>query len=183
MPRIRSVPKDRAALILRNLYDAAEKQFGVTPNLFKSMAHRPELLLTFWNFYRELSTGGVVDVKTKEMAALRLAHLTGTPYAVARHQSSARRAGLTAQQAEALAGADWSAAGLFDDREQAVLRFTEKLARDPHAVSDDDIQALRKWYGESHLVELNLYVGAALLLNRFADCFALEPDEPAAAHG
>lgn len=80
MARIRPIPKERAAVVLRNLYDTAEKQFGTVPNLFKTMAHRPELLLTFANYYRELWAGGVVDAKTKELAAVRTAVLNGCHY-------------------------------------------------------------------------------------------------------
>lgn len=80
MARIRPIPRERAAVVLKSLYDAAEKQFGSVPNLFKTLAHRPELLLTFANFYKELWTGGVVDVKTKELAALRAASINGCHY-------------------------------------------------------------------------------------------------------
>ncbi|MEE8199779.1 MAG: carboxymuconolactone decarboxylase family protein [Candidatus Acidoferrales bacterium] len=80
MARIRPIPRERAAVVLRSLYDQAEKQFGRVPNLFQTMAHRPELLLTFSNFYKELWTGGVVDAKTKELAAIRTAVLNGCHY-------------------------------------------------------------------------------------------------------
>jgi len=42
--RVRPIPRDRAALILRNLYDSAERQFGSTPIITQALAHRPELL-------------------------------------------------------------------------------------------------------------------------------------------
>lgn len=80
MARIRPIPKDRAAVVLKSLYDTMEKQYGSVPNIFMTMAHRPELLLTFANFYKELWTGGVVDVKTKELAALRTAAINGCHY-------------------------------------------------------------------------------------------------------
>jgi uncharacterized peroxidase-related enzyme len=179
MARIRSIPKERAAVVLRSLYDAAEKQFGSTPNLFRAMAHRPELLLTFWNLHRELWTGGVVDVKTKELVALRVAHLNGCDYSVRWHSRSAQGAGVSTEQVAALGRDAWAAAGLFDEREQAVIGLAEKLTRDPSGIRDDDIQSLRKWYGESHLVELALLVGAANLLDRCALCFQIEPDETA----
>jgi uncharacterized peroxidase-related enzyme len=177
MARIRSIPKERASMILRTLYDAAEKQFGSTPNFVMSMAHRPELLLTFWNFYRELWTGGVVDVKTKELAALRTVHLTGCEYCLKQHTASGQRFGLSPEQVAALRRDDWSGAGLFDDREQAVVRLAEKLTREPGSVTDDDIQALRKWYGESHLAELNLLIGTMNLISRFCQCFAVDLEE------
>ncbi len=177
MARIRTIPRERAAVVLRSLYDAAEKQFGSVPNLFQSMAHRPELLLTFANFYRELWSGGVVDAKTKELAALRTAFLNGCHYSVTQHSASGKRCGLSEQQAAALGRDDWQASGLFDEREQAVIRLAEKLTRAPGGVTDDDIQTLRKWYGESHLVELNLVIGTMNLTNRFSQGFAVDLED------
>ena len=95
MARITLIEKSRAAVVLRNLYEFAEKQFGAVPNLFKAMAHRPELLVTFANFYRELWSGGGVDLKTKEIAALRTAFLNGCHYCSTRHAASGKRAGLS----------------------------------------------------------------------------------------
>jgi len=44
------------------------------------MAHRPELLLTFWNFYKEVWTGGALDNKAKQLAGLRAAFLNECHY-------------------------------------------------------------------------------------------------------
>jgi len=80
MPRVRPIERDRAAVVLRSLYDGIEKQFGLMPNIFKTMAHRPELLLTFWNFYKEVWTGGALDPKAKQLAGLRAAFLNDCHY-------------------------------------------------------------------------------------------------------
>ena len=176
MARIRPIPKERAAVVLRNLYDAAEKQFGAVPHLFQTMAHRPELLLTFANFHRELWTGGAVEVKIKELAAARAAALNGGADSMARPLASGERAGLSEQQRTAVQRDDWQTSGLFDEREQAVVRLAEKLTRAPASITDEDIQRLRKWFGEAHLVELTLLIGTVNLTDRFSQCFALEAD-------
>lgn len=175
MARIRPIPRDRAALILRNVYDTAERQFGSTPVITQTMAHRPELLLTFFNFERELWSGGVLDPKTKALIAVRVSILNACAYSLARHRVAARQAGVSEEQLAALERGDTAAAG-FEAREQAVLRLVEKLARAADTVGDDDVQGLRKWYGDSHLVELALFVGALNLLDRFALAFALEAE-------
>ncbi|MGH9804352.1 MAG: carboxymuconolactone decarboxylase family protein [Candidatus Acidiferrales bacterium] len=178
MARVRPIPRERAALILRNVYDSAERQFGSTPLITRALAHRPELLLTFANFERELWTGGVLDAKTKALIAVRVSALNSCAYSLARHRAAARQAGVSEEQLAALEGGAASAAAVFEAREQAVLRLAEKLTREAGAVSDDDVQGLRKWYGDSHLVELALFVGALNLLDHFALAFALEA-EPA----
>jgi len=178
LPNLTGFQKDEVVIpsYSRNVYDAAEHQFGSTPVITQTFAHRPELLLTFANFERELWTGGVLDAKTKALVALRVSTLNACAYSLARHRVAARQAGLSEEQLQVLERDEPAASGLFDSREQAVLRLAEKLARKASAVSEDDVQALRKWYGDSHLVELALFVGALNLLDSFALAFALEPE-------
>ncbi|MGH9863275.1 MAG: carboxymuconolactone decarboxylase family protein [Candidatus Acidiferrales bacterium] len=176
MARIRPIPKERAAVVLRNLYDAAEKQFGAVPHLFQTMAHRPELLLTFANFHRELWTGGAVEGKIKELAGARAAALNGGPYSITHHGAAGERTGLSEQQQAAVQRDDWPASGVFDERERAVVRLAENLTRAPASITDEDIQALRRWFGEAHLVELALLIATVNLTSRFSQCFAVEGD-------
>lgn len=176
MARIRPIPKDRSAVILRNLYDALEHRFGSTPNLFKTMAHRPELLLTFSNVHKELWTGGVLDPRTKALAALRTAAVNGCRYALSLNAPFARDAGLSAEQLATLERDDWSSAGGFDEKDAAVLRLAEKLTRAPASVTDEDIAHLKKWFGDAHLVELHLLIGAENLLQRIALGLDVEAD-------
>jgi alkylhydroperoxidase family enzyme len=90
------------------------------------------------------------------------------------HSASGKRAGLTAEQIAALGRDDWSASGLFDEREKAVVRLAEKLTRAPASVTDDDVTRLRHWFGDAHLVELTLVIGTMNLTNRFNQCLAVE---------
>ncbi len=85
--------------------------------------------------------------------------------------------GVSEEQIAALKSDAWEDSGAFDDREQAVLRLAEKLTRAPASVADEDIRRLRKWFGEAHLVELNLVIGTMNLTNRFNQCFAVELEE------
>ncbi len=77
-------------------------------------------------------------------------------------------------QIAALRRDDWETSSTFDDKEKAVIRFSEKLTRVPASVTDDDVKSLRKWFGEAHLVELNLIIGTMNLTNRFNLCFGVE---------
>ena len=85
--------------------------------------------------------------------------------------------GLSEEQLAALKSAACETSPVFDEREKAVIRLAEKLTRAPGSVTDADIQQLRKWFGEAHLVELNLVIGTMNLTNRFNQCFAVELEE------
>jgi len=176
MPRIRPIPRERSAMILRSLYDALAYRFGATPNLFQTMAHRPELLLTFSNVHKELWTGGVLDPRTKALVALRAAAVNGCRYSLGLNAAAARSAGLNEQHIVALSGETWEASGLFDERDAAVLRLAEKLTRAPGSVTDEEIARLHKWFGDAHLVELHILIGAENLLHRVALGLSIEPD-------
>lgn len=176
MARIRPIPRERAAVVLRSLYDHFQATYGAVPALFQAMAHRPELLLTFANFHRELWTGGGLDLQTKELAALRAAAVAGCRYSTAWQAASARHAGVSEAQVAAVQRDDWEASGLFDDRASAVLLLAEKLTRAPGSIADDDLERLRKWFGDAHLVELALLISGVNLTSRVAQCFALQPE-------
>lgn len=90
------------------------------------------------------------------------------------HSASGKRVGLSGEQVAALQRDDWQASGLFDERAQAVIQLAEKLTRAPRSVTDQDLERLRKWFGESHLVELNLVIGTMNLTNRFNLCLGVE---------
>ncbi len=81
---------------------------------------------------------------------------------------------MTPEQIAALKSDAWESSPHFDDRQKAVIRLAEKLTRTPTSVTDEEIQRLRKWFGEAHLVELNLVIGTMNLTNRFNLCFAVE---------
>lgn len=81
---------------------------------------------------------------------------------------------MSTEQIAALKTDAWESSPAFDEREKAVIRLAETLTRAPGSVTDSDIQQLRHWFGEAHLVELNLVIGTMNLTNRFNQCFAVE---------
>ena len=83
------------------------------------------------------------------------------------------------EQINALRGDAWRESPALDEREKAIVHLADKLTRAPASVTDGDVQPLRKWFGEAHLVELNLAIGTMNLTNRFNLCFdvALEETE------
>ena len=57
----------------------------------------------------------------------------------------------------------------FSPKEQAALKFAERLTRDPHAIGDADIANLKPHFSEPEIVDLDLLIGLANLTNRFTD--------------
>ena len=91
------------------------------------------------------------------------------------HIASSKRAGLTAQDWEALNSGDYAA---FSPAEQAALKFAEKLTRELRNISDADITALKQHFSEEQVLDLDVLVGLINLTNRLTDPLGAELEFP-----
>jgi len=115
-----------------------------------------------------------IDLRTKEIAILRVSAVNGCRYCVDTHTVAAWDAGLTVEETTALCGAPASLA----PREAALVAWCDALCAAPDRVPDTVAQRVGEHFEDHELVELTLVAGATLMLNRF--CTALElPTSPA----
>jgi alkylhydroperoxidase family enzyme len=84
--------------------------------------------------------------------------------------------GVTDEQIAALAF--FQRSPLFDEREQAVIAFAERITRAPATVRDGDLEGLRRWFSAEQIVELVLVIAVANFTNRVNDGLRVEPDLP-----
>jgi alkylhydroperoxidase family enzyme len=87
------------------------------------------------------------------------------------HIASSKRAGLTAQDWQSLKNEDYSG---FSVKEQAALKFADKLTRELHNISDADIAALRQHFSEEQILDLDVLIGLINLTNRLTDPLGAE---------
>lgn len=87
------------------------------------------------------------------------------------HLASSKRAGLTEEDWKALKN---PASAEFGAQTKAALEFAEKLTRTPWEIKDEDIAALKQYFSDEQIVDLDLLVGMANLTNRFTDPLGLE---------
>jgi alkylhydroperoxidase family enzyme len=86
--------------------------------------------------------------------------------------------GLTDEEFEALQG-NYRASDLFDDREKAVLAWSEAMTLNT-AKRDDAVWAeLRRLFSDAEIVEVSLACAMFNMINRLNDSFRteLEPEE------
>jgi alkylhydroperoxidase family enzyme len=87
------------------------------------------------------------------------------------HLASSKRAGLTEEDWKALRNPGTAE---FGAQTKAALVFADKLTRTPWEVNDEDIRALKQYFSDEQIVDLDLLVGLANLTNRFTDPLGLE---------
>ena len=92
------------------------------------------------------------------------------------HIASSKRVGLTEQDWKALKN---PATSSFTEKEKAALAFAEKLTRTPWQITDADIAALKKYFNDGEILELDVLIGLINLTNRLTDPMGLELEFPA----
>lgn len=111
----------------------------------------------------------------RELAILRIAHLNGAPYEAEHHVKPALQAGVTQAQIDAVP--HWPASILYDERQGAVLAYTDAMTREIK-VPDPVFAALRIHLDDRQVVELTATVGAYNMVSRFLEALTIRNHDP-----
>jgi uncharacterized peroxidase-related enzyme len=176
MSRISRLDRSQVTPETAALYDKVFAQRGNVPNMFRVMAHRPEIFATMQAHFSAVLNTGTVSTKLKELIIVRTSQLNETPYCLASHTALAKRLGWTGEQIAHLD--EWSQRDDFSPAEKAALRLAETVTRNAHKVSDEQFAELRSFYSEGEIVELLCAIGLFNYFNRFNDALRMEPTKP-----
>jgi uncharacterized peroxidase-related enzyme len=176
MSRISRLDRTEVTPDIAALYDKAFAQRGNVPNMFRVMAHRPEIFATMQAHFAAVLNTGTVSTRLKELIIVRTSQVNSTPYCLASHTILARGLGWTDDQLSHLA--DWSMRDDFTPAEKAALRLAETVTRDAHAVSDEQFAELHSFYSEGEIVELLCAIGLFNYFNRFNNALQMQPTKP-----
>jgi uncharacterized peroxidase-related enzyme len=157
-------------------YDKVFSQRGNVPNMFRVMAHRPEIFATMQDHFAAVLNTGTVSTRLKELIIVRTSQVNETPYCLASHTILARNLGWSDDQLAHLA--NWQNREDFSAAEKAALRLAETVTRNANAVSDEQFAELRSYYSEGEVVELLCAIGLFNYFNRFNNALRMEPTRP-----
>jgi uncharacterized peroxidase-related enzyme len=174
MQIVSPLTREQAAPEVQPIFDALAGRGGKMPNIFATMAHRPDVLSAFLPLYKAIVNQGTVEAKYKELAYLRTAMVNGCEYCTRAHMASSKPAGVTAEQIAALPF--YLRSPLFDEKEKATILFADRVTRGAAAIRAPQLEELRKFYDEGQIVELTLVICMANFTNRFNDALDIVPD-------
>ncbi len=80
MPRIRPLGPEEAAPEAREVLEGFVRQRGNMPNMFRTMALRPEIMRTAAEHMQAIFTTGTVETRLKEMLAVRVSQINDCNY-------------------------------------------------------------------------------------------------------
>jgi uncharacterized peroxidase-related enzyme len=173
MSRISRLDRNQVTPEIAAGFDKVFAQRGNVPNMFRVMAHRPEIFATMQAHFAAVLSTGTVSTKLKELIIVRTSQINVTPYCLASHTILARGLGWSDDQLSHLA--DWQAREDLTPAEKAALRLAETVTLDAHAVSDEQFAELRTFYSEGEIVELLCAIGLFNYFNRFNNALQMQP--------
>jgi uncharacterized peroxidase-related enzyme len=180
MPRISRLTRNEVSPATGEIYDRYMRERGNVPNMFRTVAHRPEIFQTMIAHFEAVLNTGTLPLKLKELAIVRTSQLNNCDYCLASHSRIARKLGWSEDQ---LAHLDQYA--LRDDftlQEKTGLRLAELMTRNERPLTDEEWQEMRDAFSEGEIVELMAAVGLFNYFNRFNNLLNMEATAPAVAH-
>jgi len=179
MPRISRLTRSEVEPKLVPVYDRFLHERGNVPYFFRTVAHRPEIMLTMAEHMKAVLSTGTLSTKLKELVVVRTSQLNCTAYCLASHTALALKFGWSPEHLEAVK--QWQDSSLFTDAEKAAIHLAEVMTLQSHEYSDADMAHLRSFYSEGEVVELMAAIGLFNYFNRFNNMLQMEPTKPATA--
>lgn len=172
MPRIDFPDTDALHPKVKNALDALPAPLGIFR--ISALAER--------NFEPMMRLGGTIlnrqqlSGNLRELAILRVARLSNAEYEWVQHVPIAEMVGCTKEQIAALDRGDATAA-CFDDKERAVLAFTDEVVRNTRP-SDETLAHLKAHCPDREVMELTIAIGFYMLMARIMEVSGIEVEAP-----
>jgi AhpD family alkylhydroperoxidase len=164
--RVTLLERDAVTPEAAAMYDALLAQRGVVPNMFKVLAHAPDIAKGVAGFLKPLLSDGALSGWYKELVAVRVAILQESEYAIRAHAASAKKKGAGDEQ---IAAVKDFASGPFSDKEKAGFRAADRLHGGARGMDDAFYGEVRKFFSEDEVIELFLTAAAFEMFPRFID--------------
>src|SRR4030042_5991689 len=166
MARVKILDKDQASPELQERCQKMEDSGRPVLNLFKIMAHCPQVGHRFLQLGTAILLKGVVPPNLRELAILRVGQINQAKYEWTQHVPIALRVGVRQAQIDGLP--EWEYSSEFSETEKAVLRYTDEETLNIR-VTDETFDAVRAILSEEGVVELTTAIGYYGMVGRILE--------------
>ena len=135
-------------------------------NVFRMVANAPASFRGFLELAMSILTKSEFDVRKREIAVLRVAHVTHSNYEWIQHVAVARRAGVRDEEMAVIAAED--PVRSLTEEDNLLCRVADEISREVR-LSDEALQRIVERYGVRQATELILCVSYFNMLSRFLE--------------
>ena len=140
-------------------------------NIFRMLGNAPASFHGFLQLAGSILMQSEFDARKREIAILRVAHVTRSSYEWTQHVRLARQIGVTQEEIDRI-GVDGPVQGL-DEEGLLLCRVAEEISRDIR-LSDEALAAILGRYGVRQATELILCCSYFNMLSRFLESTRVE---------
>ena len=172
VPELGSLPDDLRARIL-----AVQEKAGFVPNVFLTLAHRPDEFRAFFAYHDALmeKEGGLTKAE-REMIVVATSGANDCLYCVVAHGAILRVYAKNPRVADQVA-VNYRKAEITP-RQKAMLAFALKVATESGALEDADYAAVRAHgYSDEDIWDIGAIAAFFALSNRMANLLSMPPND------
>jgi len=172
VPELKDLPAD-----IRDRIVSVQEKSGFVPNVFLTLAHRPDEFRAFFAYHDALmeKEGGLTKAE-REMIVVATSGANGCLYCVVAHGAILRIRAKNPRVADQVA-VNHSKAEITP-RQKAMLDFAMKVATESHAIGDADFAVLREaGFSDADIWDIGAVAAFFALSNRMANLTAMRPND------
>jgi len=172
VPDLQDLPAD-----IRSRIVAVQEKSGFVPNVFLTLAHRPDEFRAFFAYHDALmeKESGLSKAE-REMIVVATSAANHCQYCVVAHGAILRIRARNPRVADQVA-VNYNKAEITP-RQRAMLDFAMKVATESHAVTDADFAALRAaGFSDEDIWDIGAVAAFFALSNRMANMIAMRPND------
>jgi alkylhydroperoxidase family enzyme len=141
---------------LKEMFAKVRAKGGQPLNIHLVQGFAPKLARARLDMAYALRYDVVTPALLREMAILRIGQILNSEYELDQHVPLAKVCGVTDAQIAALP--DWRASALFDEKQRALLGYTEAVALHGGEVDDATYAAFAKQFSPQEIVEITITI-------------------------
>jgi uncharacterized peroxidase-related enzyme len=178
VPEIKDLPDDIRERVL-----AVQEKSGFVPNVFLTLAHRPDEFRAFFAYHDALmDKPGPITKAEREMIVVATSNVNQCQYCVVAHGAILRIRAKSPTIADQVA-INYRKADITP-RQKAMLDFAMKVSQRAHEVGDDDIAVLKEHdFTDEDAWDITAISAFFGMSNRLANVTSMRPNDEFYAMG
>jgi 4-carboxymuconolactone decarboxylase len=169
LPPLPAAEWDDAVLRALRMMPEERRNPAAAGNAISTFVHHPDLTQAYLTFSFYLLTRSTLSPRLRELAVLRIAHLSACAYEWDEHVAIGQQAGLTLDEIDALQRGE-----AVDEFDRTVLTAVDELVEKTR-LSDATWNALGERLDKRQLMDFVFTVGGYQLLSMALNTFGVEP--------